>query len=273
MKHFSYPLRGLITLLCLLAPFAARANKAILNADGVLEIDGRKIFVIGFTAAPPPDGKTPSGKDAYAELAEAGATFVRSGPEQPWTEARFELERKVEEAAARNGLHSWLNLREAAQVKPGAVKSEQLLRKILMTFRDNPGLGVYKGDDEPEWGKHPLPPLENAFKIIREVDPNHPMAIIQAPRGTIASLREYNPVSDITGLDIYPIGYPPGNHSQYVKTNSEISMVGDYTRLMMEVAEGKKPVWMTLQICWSGVIKEGKTQRFPTFPGRALHDL
>jgi hypothetical protein len=42
-------------------------------------------------------------------------------------------------------------------------------------------------------------------------------------------------------------------------------MVGDFTKRMMEVAEGKMPVWMTLQIAWSGVIKEGKTLRFPTF--------
>jgi hypothetical protein len=137
---------------------------------------------------------------------------------------------------------------------------------VLTTFRDNPGLGVYKGEDEPEWGKRALPPLENSYRIIKEVDPNHPLVIIQAPRGTIESLRKYNSVCDIVGLDIYPIGYPPGNHSQYAATNSEISMVGDYTRLMNEVAEGKKPVWMTLQVCWSGVIKEGKTLRFPTFP-------
>ena len=30
-------------------------------------------------------------------------------------------------------------------------------------------------------------------------------------------------------------------------------------------AEGKKPVWMVLQISWSGVLKPGKTLRFPTF--------
>ncbi len=264
----SYPNRVrflAIVALCLVS-FAASATRAILNADGVLEIDGNKIFVIGFTAAPQADGKTPGGKDAFAELADTGATFVRSGPEEPWTDAHFEKERKFEDAAARYGLHCWLNLREVSEIKTPNSKAEQTLRKILTTFRDHPGLGVYKGADEPEWGKQPLPPLERAYAIIKELDPNHPLAIIQAPRGTIASLRKYNPVCDITGLDIYPIGYPPGNHSQFVSTNSEISMVGDYTRWMMEVTEGKKPVWMTLQICWSGVIKEGKTLRFPTFP-------
>src|SRR5687768_14000568 len=42
-------------------------------------------------------------------------------------------------------------------------------------------------------------------------------------------------------------------------------MVGDFTRRMMEVAGGRMPVWMTLQISWSGVIKPGKTLRYPSF--------
>ena len=256
----------LTAALGLLAALTAQANRSILNADGVLEIDGQKVFVIGFNAGPPSDGKAPNGKDAFAELADAGATFVRAGPELPWSERKFELEQKYEDAAARHGLHCWLNLREASNIKAGDTKSEALLRKVLTTFRNHPGLGVYKGADEPEWGKAALPPLERAYQIIKELDPNHPLAIIEAPRGTIASMRKYNPVSDITGADIYPVGYPPGKLSQFVNTNAEISMTGDYTRRMMEVAEGKVPVWMTLQISWSGVLKKGQTLRFPTFP-------
>lgn len=266
MKSFRSAGLWLVFALYLTAAFAAQANKAVLNTDGVLEIDGKRIFVIGFTAAPPPKGKTPTGKEAFAEIADAGATFVRAGPEGPWDEARFELQREYEDAAARYGLHCWLNLREASSIRPGDTANEQLLRQILTTFRGHPGLGVYKGADEPEWGKHAVPPLERAYQIVKELDPNHPLVIIQAPRGTVESMRRYNAVCDIIGADIYPIGYPPGNHSQFVKTNSEISMVGDYTRRMMEVAEGRKPVWMTLQISWSGVLKPGKTLRFPTFP-------
>jgi hypothetical protein len=263
--------RGVLTtpvvvLVLLATASVSLANKALLTSDGVLEIEGKKTFIIGFTAAPPANGKTPTGKDAFAELADAGATFVRFGPEQSWSEARFEAEQKFEDAAARYGLHCWLNLREASSIKSGDSRNEELLRKLVTRFRDHPGLGAYKGADEPEWGKHPLPPLEKAYQIVKELDPNHPLVIIEAPRGTIESLKPYEPFSDITGLDIYPIGYPPGTHSQFAKTNSEISMVGDYTRWMMEVAERKKPVWMTLQISWSGVLKEGKTLRFPTFP-------
>jgi hypothetical protein len=125
-------------------------------------------------------------------------------------------------------------------------------------------MGIWKGADEPEWGKAKVEPLVRAREIVRELDPNHPLAIIQAPRGTVQTMCPYNAASDITGADIYPISYPPGTHS--LLSNKELSMVGDYTKTMMQVADGKMPVWMVLQIAWSGVVKPGKTLRFPTFP-------
>ena len=86
---------------------------------------------------------------------------------------------------------------------------------------------------------------------------------MQAPRGTVASLKRYHEGWDVGGIDIYPISYPPGVHS--LKPNKEISMVGDYTQ-MMRRSRGGKPFWMTLQIAFSGVVKPGRTLRFPTFP-------
>jgi hypothetical protein len=165
-----------------LTALTAHANKAILDADGVLEIDGKKIFVICFSLPPPVDGKAPNGKNGVAELADAGATFLRAGAlGGDWNDARFVEEKKFQDAAARHGMHCWLSLREAASIKPGDARHEALLRKILMTFRDHPGMGVYKGVDEPEWGKHPLPPMERAWQIIKELDPHHPVVLIQGP--------------------------------------------------------------------------------------------
>ena len=244
---------------------SAAANMVSVNADGVLVIDGKKVFPIGFTVAPPPDGKTPTGKNAIEELADAGATFLRAGPlGAKWDEECFAAEKQLLDAAARYHLHCWLNLRDAATIKNE--EQEALLRKIVTTFGNHPGLGCYKGADEPEWGKIALPPLERAYAVLKELDPRHPLVCIQAPRGTLESLQRYNPVCDIVGFDVYPIAYPPGNHSQFVATNSDISMIGDYTRRAVELSGGRKGVWMTLQICWSGVIKPGKTLRFPTFP-------
>ena len=65
------------------------------------------------------------------------------------------------------------------------------------------------------------------------------------------------------GVDIYPITYPPGNHSDL--PNKQISLVADWTKIIKQAA-GAKPVWMTLQIAWAGTATPGKTLRFPTFP-------
>jgi hypothetical protein len=231
----------------------------------VLVCDGKKLFPIGFTMPPPPDGKTPDGKHGYDELRSAGAWFFRTGPSggADWDDAWFETEQKYMDSAAKHGLHCAPWLKEASAVKDGDKQKEELLRKIINRFKDHPGLGVWKGEDEPQWGKKPIPPMVNAYKIIKQLDANHPVWIVEAPRGTTEQLATYNVTKDITGIDIYPISYPPGVHTE--KPNKELSMVGDFTRQIMQAADGKRPVWMTLQIAFSGVTKPGKTLRFPTF--------
>src|SRR5215467_6249710 len=79
------------------------ANRAVLNSDQTLVIDGQKVFPIGFTMPPPPDGKTPTGKNAIAELADAGATFLRTGGH--WTPETLQREQKYMDAAAKYGMH------------------------------------------------------------------------------------------------------------------------------------------------------------------------
>ena len=59
--------------------FAGEASVVTINPDNVLLIDGKKVFPIGFIIPPPMNGKTPDGKDALRELADAGGTFMRTG--------------------------------------------------------------------------------------------------------------------------------------------------------------------------------------------------
>ncbi len=235
-----------------------------LNADGVLLIDGRKVLPIGFTGGPPPDGKTPEGKPAFEEIREAGGTFFRTGLQggNSWNEDTIAQEQIIMDAAARSGLYCWPRLEKLSSLEEDDRLKELLLRTVLNRFRSHPGLLLWKNVDEPFWGKVSAESMIRAYRIIKEVDPCHPVGLTQAPRGTVDDLRPYSAAADILLLDIYPIGYPPGMHS--LGPNKEISMVGDYTRFIKEAAHGK-PVWMVLQIAWSGVVNPGKTLRFPTF--------
>lgn len=240
------------------------AGKVEIAPEGVLLIEGRKLFPIGFTMAPLPDAKTPEGTDGLAELRAAGGNFFRSGTSGgDWDEATVQMEQAWLDAAAEHGMYCWPFLRELSELKPEDHAKEAMLRTVINRFKNHPGLGVWKNVDEPEWAKTPVADMERAYRIIKELDPNHPVCTTQAPRGTVESLRPYNVATDMLAMDIYPIGYPPGMHSLW--DNKEMSMVGDYTRFLGEVAQGK-PRWMVLQIAWSGVVQPGKTLRMPSFP-------
>ena len=249
------------------AQSSSSSSKITINEDNVLLIDGKKIFPIGFTLPPLPGATTPDGKDGLQELYDAGGSFMRTGPSgsQGWDDDWIAKEKAWQDAAAKAGMRCLPWLKELAHIGEGDAEKEKRLRHVIDTFKNHPGMGCWKGDDEPEWGKTPVPHLERAYSIIREQDPTHPVWIVEAPRGTIDTLRAYsNPKTrDITGVDIYPVSFPPGIHS--LLPNDEISLVGDHARIMMDVAQGKMPVWLTLQVAWSGVWKEGRTLTFPTY--------
>jgi hypothetical protein len=92
--------------------------------------------------------------------------------------------------------------------------------------------------------------MVRAYAKLKSLDPDHPVVIIQAPRSPVEQLIPYRPAFDITGVDIYPVSYPPGIHSDI--PNRDINVVGDLARKTRQAA-GTKPFWMTLQIAWSGV--------------------
>ena len=243
-----------------------------IDSTGCLEIDGQKVFPIGLSEAPPVDGTTPDGRDAWAEVASAGANFVRTGLRDwslPQIDNQILAERARMDAAAAQGMYCWPRLGNAGDLPPAmaggqpSVK-EQLLVKITNGLKTHPALGAYKGVDEPAWGGVPPDGLARARTKLRTIDSDHPVVITQAPLGSGASLVPYRPAFDITGADIYPVAYPPGQHSDL--PNKDISVVGDVTKKMVAAAGGK-PIWMTLQIAWSGVSpNQQRPDLVPRFP-------
>src|SRR5216684_1691211 len=246
------------------------------QATGRLLIDGRKVFPIGLSYAPPLGGKTPNGNDGWAEVAAAGVNFIRTG-RNDWSlaavDAQVASERGRLDAAASHGLHCMLRFADVGSFPPSTGSgspsiNEQLLVKIANGLRGHPALGAYYGVDEPANPNRPtqIAPdgLVRAHSRLKALDPDHPLVINQAPLGTVSELVPYRPAFDITGADIYPVSYPPGVHSD--SPNHDISVVGDMTRKMVE-AGGGKPVWMTLQIAWSGTApSKTNPQSVPRFP-------
>ena len=246
---------------------------AIDGPTGALLIEGRKVFPIGLSNPPPLGGTAPSGKDGLQELADAGATFVRTGRGDwslPQIDAQIAAEKQLEDAAAAHGLLCWLwlgklpNLPPPAQGQPPS-PNEQALDKVVAAFQGHPGLGAYKGVDEPQHGKVAAAGLVRAYRRLKSLDADHPVVVVQAPRGTVAELKPYRPAFDVTGADVFPVAYPPGEHAG--TGNKDVSVVGDVTSKMVQAAGGK-PVWTTLQIAWSGTAtsrqRPAVVPRFPS---------
>ena len=248
---------------------------------GVIKLDGVRTFPLGLSNPPPLGGTTPAGADAWKEVAAGGVNLLRTG-RGDWSaadiDAQLASERSRLDAAAAHGLHCWLYLGDLPNLPQGATGAaairEQLLERIVRSVKDHAALAAYKGIDEPRnpfRGNNWIRPdgLVRAARKLESLDPSHPVVIIQAPRSTVAQLVPYRPAFHVTGADIFPVAYPPGEHSDL--TNRDISVVGDVTKKMVQAAGGK-PVWMTLQIAWSGTVpsatKPNVTPRFPT-----LHEL
>src|SRR5262249_46350546 len=126
---------------------------AVNRATRTLAIDGNPVFPIVLTNPPPPGAQAPSGRDALAELAAGGASFIRTG-RPDWSlqsvDVQIAAERVRLDAAAAQGLHCWPWLGDVANLPPrpaGAPPSdnERLLVKIVNGLKGHPALGVWKG--------------------------------------------------------------------------------------------------------------------------------
>ncbi len=253
----------------MLAPVATRAvapaAKLTIDTNRIIRLNGAPIFPVGFTGAPAADSRTPSGSSAYAELQTNGFVFQRFGPPpRKWdAEAEAALDRALDASAAA-GMFVAITIPDLQAIGPEDSSAERELRRVVEKYRHHPALAFWKAEDEPAWGHVPVSKVQRYYDIVHALDPDHPVWLTQAPRGTVQELREYNPAYDVAAIDIYPIGYPPGAHS--LLPNKNISMVGDYAQQLQQVTGRKKPFWMVLQICWSGVARPDRTLRFPTFP-------
>jgi hypothetical protein len=228
-------------------------------------LGGKTVFPITLGNGPPLEGTCPdNGLRGWTEVARAGVKMLRIYPK--WSTANAaaqvaDVKNQLAEAS-RFGLRLWVGLFDVAN----DLSKQALLQQIVDGLKDQPGLGAWKGCDEPLWGRVDAQGVAAAYGFIHSRDPDHPVVLIQAPRArqaplTAARLRPYAAGGDIHGVDIYPIAHPPGLHAG--RPNTDISVVGDVTQIVADSAPDREH-WTTLQVAWSGVIPPDHVPIFPT---------
>ncbi|MBX7255653.1 MAG: hypothetical protein K1Y02_04750 [Candidatus Hydrogenedentes bacterium] len=113
--------------------------------------------------------------------------------------------------------------------------------KALGKEQPQPGLNL---SNAPERATKMANGMIEGYKLLREIDTNHPVWMNHAPRNTIEQLAEFNRGADIVGCDIYPVPARVGGHSDLMDVT--VTSVGGYTKRMQDAAPGK-PTWMVLQ--------------------------
>jgi hypothetical protein len=237
-----------------------------LTPDGRFTIDGALTFPIGYTSGPVLGGMSPSKNDALAELKKEGYVFqLWYCPPRQWGPEKESYLDSLLQHSLEQGTRLVISIADLQHTRPTDTAKVAELRRVVTKYRSHPALLFWKGEDEPQWGKVPPEDLRVYYETIHSLDPDHPIWITQAPRGTLDDIRPYSKFYDIGAIDIYPVSYPPGAHAPPDSKNRELSLVSDYTQTIKK-ANDSKTTMMVLQICWSGVTKPGKTLRFPTFP-------
>jgi hypothetical protein len=252
-------------LFCAAGLLAQGVQHVTLSPDGRFLIDGAATFPIGYTSGPMLGGLSPARNNGLAELKKAGYVFqLWYCPPHQWGRERESYLDALLQESLQQGTRVVISIADLQHTRRNESAKAAELRRVVLKYRNHPSLLFWKGEDEPQWGKIPPEDLRLYYETIHSLDPNHPIWITQAPRGTADDLRPYSRFYDIGAIDIYPVSYPPGYHSG--TDNKELSVVGDYTREIQDAGNHSKATMMVLQICWSGVYKPGKTLRFPTFP-------
>ena len=255
------------------AACASGAAAATTSSDGAgtVLLDGAKTFPIVLAKGPEPGTTTPGGSDALAEVASAGATYLKIGPATvAWTAADIENAKQQNRAAAANHLHTWVNLSTVAQATPGSPRDVLLDQVVTTLENDSAGaaIAMWKGADEPLWSG--IAPSALQFAYCRAtgrgtaswcggepvLDSDHAWVTIQAPRGTAAQLAPYTSVTDIHGVDVYPV--------TLAAATPNLHDVGTWTSTIASVTPSRA-VWTTLQVCASGSYDSSGNFVLPTF--------
>ena len=236
---------------------AARPATTTFDEARTIQVDGRPTFPIVLSPGPPLGSSTPWGTNGLAETAAAGANMYRTGSGGIWSAAAIETALAWDRAAAALHVYTWPNLGGYSQALPGSTEDAGLANVVDTLTNDPSGsaIAMWKGRDEPWWSEIAPPALQFAYCRVTgrgdpswcdgqvPLDPGPLWVTIEAPVGTAADLAPYSSVTDVHGIDIYPVtlgnAYP------------DLQKVGRWTASIASVTP-LAPVWTTLQICASG---------------------
>jgi len=236
---------------------AAWSATTTIDRSRTIRFNGKPTFPIVLSPGPPLGSTTPDGANGLAATAAAGVNMYRTGVGGIWSQDDIDTALAWDRAAAALHVYTWPNLGGYSTALPGSTEDAGLAQVVDTLTNDPSGsaIAMWKGRDEPWWSN--ITPSDLRFAYCRvtsrgqpswcdgevPLDPSQLWVTIEAPKGSIDDLAPYSYVTDIHGVDIYPITI--GN------PDPDLQRVGRWTA-NLAAASPQAPVWTTIQICASG---------------------
>lgn len=238
---------------------SAGAATTSFNRTRTILFNGQPTFPLVLSPGPPLGAKTPWGTDGLTETAAAGANVYRTGTGGAWSDSDINTALAWDRAAAAHHVYTWVNLGGYSQALPGSAEDVGLANVIDKLTSDPSGSAIafWKGRDEPWYSDIAPTALQFAYCRVTSrgdpswcggenpLDPSQLWVTIEAPRGTASDLAPYTPVTDVHGVDIYPV--------TLAHPNPNLGLVGQWTASLTSITP-QAPVWTTIQICASGSV-------------------
>ncbi|MBE7024771.1 MAG: hypothetical protein E7408_01790 [Ruminococcaceae bacterium] len=186
--------------------------------DGVYQVPGEEPFqVVGVYH--------PYSEKDYTELKKAGISVIQGGESQL-------------EKAGNNGMKVLMVLYEHPKSAAHPEMREKTI-EMVTKYKDDPRVFGWAVSDEPYFNlPDPLPELKEAYKLIRDIDDNHPVYIVEL---TDKFLKDTQKVCDYVANDPY---LPATKGLTGVKMDT--THVYDTTRIAVDAANGIKPTFELL---------------------------
>lgn len=174
----------------------------------------------------------------------------------PWADAEqaAAMRKHIDEAASASPekkalLHAMVNRAGDYHGRALYEESEAIFAQLRTELNVKDSHPQSKFSQWPEQSKKLAEAVADDCRMIREIDPRHPIWQNHAPRNGLADLLMFNQPVDAVGCDIYPVPVG-GGHSDLRDLN--LSCVGEFTDRMQAGGPGKsgephKSVWMVLQ--------------------------
>jgi len=187
-------------------------TKVSIRGDGVTLVDGKPFFPMGLFMPNPWYGKTsayPTDETDWNDIKNKGFNLIKYSPF--WMKSFLQPDKNGRRITAEERRDSWsvldrinkTGLKVAMVVNQfclNNIDDSDSLRDYVSEFRGHPAILCWYLADEPDLGGIPPQRLEKAYRIIKELDPSHPVCILVM--GAFASFRN---AGDIMMADKYPI--------------------------------------------------------------------